>query len=61
MVELYAVSLLVDFVVHVLVNVVVVALPLLRTANVLSDPDHRSGFRDGDYDLDLVDHWARRW
>lgn len=63
MMRLCAVSLLVDFVVRMLVEVIVVALPLLRTANVLGDPDDRGGFCDGDDDLDLIfhHHWAGRW
>lgn len=62
MLGLCAVSLFVDFIVHVLVDVVVVALPL-ATADVLGDPDHWSGFCDSDDNLDFVNHhvWAWRW
>lgn len=61
MLELCAVSLLVDLVVHVLVDVVVVALPLLWTADVLGNPNHGCSFCDGndDLDVDLIHHWAR--
>lgn len=46
-------SLLVDFVVHVLVDVVSVALLVGGSTNVLSDPDDWSGLCDGDDDLDI--------
>ena len=45
-------SLLVDLVVHVLVDVVSIAL--LWATNVLGDPDHGSGLCDGDDDFDLI-------
>ena len=51
-VALYAaVSLLVDFVVQVLMDVVSVAL--LWSTNVLGDPDNWSGLCDGDDDLGI--------
>ena len=46
-----AVSLLVDFVVQVLMDVVSVAL--LCSSNVLSDPDNWSGLCDGDDDVGI--------
>ena len=46
---LSAVSLLVDFVVHVLVDVLIALL----WCNVLGDPDDGSGLCDGDDDLDI--------
>lgn len=54
-------SLLVDFVVHVLVHVVAVAL--LWSANVLGNPDNWCGFCDGDDDYNFIflHHWAGRW
>ena len=48
-------SLLVDFVVQVLVDMILIALPL-RTADVLGDPNDWSGFCDGDDDLDFIDN-----
>ena len=59
MIALCAVSLLVDFVVQVLMDMVSVAL----LYNVLSDPDNWSGLRDGDDDLSIVllsGSWAGR-
>ena len=56
-----AVSLLVDFVVQVLMDVISVAL--LGSTNVLSDPDNWSGLCDGDDDLGiplLNSTWAGR-
>ena len=48
-------SLLMDFVMHVLVDMVVVALPL-STADMLGDPHDWSGLCDGDDDLNLIHH-----
>ncbi len=61
-VGLSAVSLLVDFVVHVLMDVVAIALQF-RAIDVLGDPDDGSGLGDGDDDLyiHLILHRTGRW
>ena len=54
-------SFLVDFVVQVLVDMILIALPL-RTADMFGDPNSWSGFGDGDDNLDInfIDDWTGR-
>ena len=53
-----AVSLLVDFVVQVLMDMV--SVTLLLSTNVLSDPDNWSSLCDGDDDVGIL-LWSGAW